>query len=157
LALATLDFAAASALAEATQDPETWVTIAQRALDAMDLSTAIHAFQQVGDVSKVMALQQLTHIEDRHLLAGHILALSEASADDAEKMLLAGQDTTTALQLRQDMRQWQKAIDIANVHDPSCCGSLLVQNAAMLEMQGEIGNALHAYQVRAGPCPSSYA
>jgi WD repeat-containing protein 19 len=123
------------------------VNIAESVLDAMDLDTAILAFRQVGDMSKVMALQKIMHIEDCHLRAGHILALSETSAGQAEKLLLAGQDPSAALHLRQDMRQWQKAIELAKVHDASACASLLIQHASMLEIQGDNGNALRSFQV----------
>ena len=56
-------------------DKETWLQLAAQALHLMDTGMAVASYRQAGDASMVLALEKVAHIEDRNLLAGHILVL----------------------------------------------------------------------------------
>lgn len=144
------DLPAACQAAQDARDTDAWLSVAERALDVLELDTAIHAYRQAGHATRALDLQRLSHIEDRHLLAGHVLAIDEGGADAAEKLFFAAGDPSAALRLRQDMRQWDRAVEIAGEHKPEDRGALAVQHAAMLEAQGDSRSALRAYQVRPG-------
>lgn len=69
----------------------------------------------------VMTLTRLANIEDKNLLAGHVLALVHQEYDQAQRHFLASSQKRAALDLRRDLRHWDKALELAQELDPTRC------------------------------------
>ena len=50
----------------------------------MAVSCGYRAFRMVGDASMVLSLQRLDCVEDKHLLAGHLIVLQDGDYDTAQ-------------------------------------------------------------------------
>ncbi len=46
-----------------------YVALGNRALEVMDIQTALNVYRQLGDAGMVMSLETIEDIEDKHLLA----------------------------------------------------------------------------------------
>jgi hypothetical protein len=63
---------------------ELWQEVASAALHVLDIDSAIAALREAGNASMVLGLERLRCMEDRYLLAGHVLALNEKDYDTAQ-------------------------------------------------------------------------
>lgn len=61
-----------------------WQEVANAALHVLDIDSAIAALREAGNASMVLGLERLRCTEDRYLLAGHVLALTEKAYDTAQ-------------------------------------------------------------------------
>lgn len=61
-----------------------WQEVANAALHVLDIDSAIAALREAGNASMVLGLERLRCTEDRYLLAGHVLALTEKDYDTAQ-------------------------------------------------------------------------
>lgn len=66
----------------------------------------------------MITLQGLQDREDKNLLAGHVMALVHQEYDQAQRLLLASSEKRAALELRRDLRHWDKALELAESLDP---------------------------------------
>lgn len=83
-ALAVNDIAAALSAATRIQQQPAFEQVGTAALELLELPAAIAALREAGNASRVLTLETLRTVEDRHLLAGYILALTEQEYDKAE-------------------------------------------------------------------------
>jgi hypothetical protein len=58
-------------------DKKAFKVLGMQALELLDIELAIRCFRQLHDVAMVYALEKVRHLEDKHLLAGHISLLNE--------------------------------------------------------------------------------
>jgi WD repeat-containing protein 19 len=100
----------------------------------------------------VLALESVALLEDRHQLAGQVLAVVDKDYDGAQQMFLRGQDQFAALQMRKDLKHWSAAMRIAEQFDPEDMANIMTQHAATLEMQGDPAGALRFFKVCSFPC-----
>lgn len=70
--------------AQQLKAPESWKALGTAALELLDVDMAIAAYRQLGDASMVLSLESLRSIEDRNLLAGHVLVLLEKDHAQAQ-------------------------------------------------------------------------
>jgi hypothetical protein len=61
-----------------------WQEVANASLHVLDINSAIAALREAGNASMVLSLERLRCTEDRYLLAGHVLALTEKDYDTAQ-------------------------------------------------------------------------
>eukprot|EP00873_Tetraselmis_striata_P029142 jgi/Tetstr1/449406/TSEL_036501.t1 len=144
--LAIGDLKAAWEAAIAIKSKEAWGLLCDAAMRAMDLELAIWVFRHQGDASMVMSLERIRHVEDKNLLAGHILVLKEGDYDTAQELFLRSSYPLAALEMRKDLKHWDQAMKLAEQLDPGSIGAISRQYAGMLEVKGDFPAALDYYQ-----------
>lgn len=87
-ALAANDIDSALAAATRMQQPQAFADVGAAALELLELPSAIAALREAGNASHVLALDALRNVEDRHMLAGYILALTEQDYETAEVCII---------------------------------------------------------------------
>ncbi|GAQ81709.1 hypothetical protein KFL_000880240 [Klebsormidium nitens] len=143
LALLRLKPAFMEALLLKKQDA--WERLARAALRELDVDLAARAFRQLGDAGMVQSLLGIAHVEEIHLLAGHVLLLLGEDYDAAQERFLQSSRPIAALEMRKDLRQWDQALKLARQLDPSSVGDISREYAQLLEMRGEFQPALDYY------------
>jgi WD repeat-containing protein 19 len=93
----------------------------------------------------VMSLQELQHVEDRCLLAGHI-SLLFCDYQRAQDLFLASSRPTAALEMRRDLLQWDQALKLAQALAPLQIPDICVRYGQQLEFRDEIDAALKMYE-----------
>ena len=95
-----------------------WFALSNKAMEMLNIELAIRVYRQLGDAAMVQALQDLAHIEDKNLLAGHVLLLF-GDYGRAQELFLASSFPQAALNMRRDLLQWEQALKLAHVIDPN--------------------------------------
>lgn len=93
-ALAVNDITAALAVAMRLQQRGAFAKVGAAAMELLELPSAIAALREAGNASKVLALEALRNVEERHMLAGYILALMEQEYDTAEVCIAICRDAS---------------------------------------------------------------
>lgn len=125
---------------------EVWGVLCDSALHAMDVDLAIWVFRHQQAASMVMSLERIRHIEDKNLLAGHILVLKDGEYDAAQDLFMRSSYPKAALEMRRDLKHWEEAMKLAEQMDPDSIGSISRNYAGMLEVRGDYPAALDNYQ-----------
>lgn len=99
--------------------PQVWQALGLRALEMLDIDMAVAAYRMLADASMVLSLEQIRHIEDKNLLAGHVLVLLERDSAAAQvretgltsghiedKKLLSGHVLVRCWSLTRQLRMW---------------------------------------------------
>ena len=120
--------------------------LCEAALDAMDVELAIWIYRHQGHASMVMSLERVKHIEDKNLLAGHILVLKDADYNTAQELFLRSSYPQAALEMRKDLKHWEEALKLADQLDPDSIGQISREYGGMLEVRGDYPSALDYYQ-----------
>ncbi|GAX77949.1 hypothetical protein CEUSTIGMA_g5391.t1 [Chlamydomonas eustigma] len=128
------------------RNPEVWKTLGMAALEKLDMDMALAAFRMLGDASMVLSLEQIQNIEDKNLLAGHMLVLLERDVAVAQELFLRSSIPKAALEMRKDLKHWNEALKLADQLDPESIPTICKEHAASLEMTGEYSNAKTHYQ-----------
>ncbi len=81
-----------------------YVALGNRALEVMDIQTALNVYRQFGDAGMVMSLETIEDIEDKHLLAGHISQLF-GNFSKAQELFLESSSPKAALMMRRHLFQ----------------------------------------------------
>jgi len=132
------------------ESTDEWTALAFAALDALDVELASRCFRATGDAGMVMTLAGLLDCEDKNLLAGHVMALVHQNYDQAQRLLLASSQKAAALDLRRDLRHWDKALDLAREFEPGSVGEVSAEYARMLETRCDWESALGYYEEALG-------
>lgn len=132
-------------LALTLKTKEHWVALARRALDLLDIDLAVRVYRELRETAMVLALQDIKGVEDKDLLAGHILLLQGDYAN-AQKLFLASSNPVMALQMRRDLLNWDLALKLAAQLAPAEIPSICREYAQSLEVKGEYQQALNMYQ-----------
>eukprot|EP00808_Paulinella_micropora_P013350 g36582.t1 len=127
------------------KDPNLWKAIAAKALSSLEVEVAISCYRQIGDTSKVMALEAIRDVEDRYLLAGHIHLL-EGRFSDAENRFLKSSRRLTALNMRRDLRHWEEALKLASTLEPHSIPPICAGYAQEAEGKADWAKAQQLYQ-----------
>jgi WD repeat-containing protein 19 len=94
----------------------------------------------------VLTLESLAPIDDRALLAGHILLLHKGDHDAAQESFLRSGRPLAALEMRKDLKQWAAALALARRISPESVPEVGRQHAAALELVGDWAAAREHYQ-----------
>lgn len=87
---------------------QAWERLARAALRELDVDLAARAFRQLGNAGMVQSLLEISHVEEIHLLAGHVLLLLGEDYDAAQERFLQSSRPIAALEMRKDLRQWDQ-------------------------------------------------
>lgn len=129
--------------------PEVLQALAEEALIQMELELAIRAFRRLGDACMVLSLETISRIEDKKLLAGHLLVLlggDPRKYDEAQELFLSSTRPLAALEMRKDLKHWDEAMQLARRLAPEQLPALSAEYAQLLEHRGEYDAALKFYQ-----------
>jgi len=123
----------------------TWKALAKKTLELLDIDLAIHVYRQLEDVSIVLDLERIKHIEDVHLVAGHVaVMLNEYKL--ANKMFLRSSMPEEALDLQRDLLNWDQALKLGGMLRPERVPSICREYAQQLEFSGKYTTALQMYE-----------
>jgi WD repeat-containing protein 19 len=122
-----------------------WFALSNKAMEMLNVELAIRVYRQLGDAAMVQALQDLVHLEDKNLLAGHVLLLF-GDYGRAQELFLASSRPQAALDMRRDLVQWEQALKLAHVIDVCQVPGVSVKYALQLEMREEYGSALQTFE-----------
>merc|ERR1719502_2506534 len=122
-----------------------WLALAGKALENMDIHMAIRVYRQLGDPGMVMGLERISHVEDKNLLAGHILLIF-AQHQGAQDLFLSSSRPVTALEMQRDLLHWDQALKLAHTLAPAQVPELSVEYAQQLEFKGEHESALKMFE-----------
>lgn len=115
--------------AVAMRSGEAWAQLADAALGDLDLDLAVACYRQLGDASMVLSLEALKPVEDKALLAAHVLVLARRDYDGAQELFLRSAQPKAALQMRKDLKHWGEALRLAEQLDPGSVGVISKENA----------------------------
>jgi WD repeat-containing protein 19 len=105
----------------------------------------------------VLSLERIRSVEDKNLLAGHIIVLLEQDYNQAQELFLKSSQPLAALEMRKDLKQWDLALKLAKQLKPDELGSIYRENGALLEMRGEFEMALSCFERSLQHSPSDAA
>uniref|UniRef100_A0A915JBW9 WD repeat-containing protein 19 n=1 Tax=Romanomermis culicivorax TaxID=13658 RepID=A0A915JBW9_ROMCU len=100
---------------------------------------AIRVFRKIEDVSMVWNLEELRECEERNLLSAHLASFLE-NFDLAEQLYLQSSQPLSALEMRRDLLQWDKALTLADRLKPYEIPFIAKEHAQQLE--GNYANSL---------------
>ena len=132
-------------LALQMRNRDQWVLLGRRALDLLDIDLAVRVYRELKETAMVLALQDIKGVEDKDLLAGHILLL-QGDYTNAQKLFLASSNPVMALQMRRDLLNWDMALKLAAQLAPAEIPAICREYAQSLEVKGEYQQALGMYQ-----------
>ncbi|KAI3389401.1 hypothetical protein SNEBB_003676 [Seison nebaliae] len=115
------------------------------ALFHFEVEFAIDFYLSIGDASMVNALKQIVHIDERNLLAARIAVLLE-DFDLAQDYFMKSSYKIGALELRKDLLQWESALKLAKILNPSDLPYISRSYATQLEAHGDIPAAYKFYE-----------
>mmetsp|Transcript_4919 Transcript_4919/g.9502 ORF Transcript_4919/g.9502 Transcript_4919/m.9502 type:complete len:1390 (-) Transcript_4919:208-4377(-) len=124
--------------------PDTWQSLGRKALEQLDVNMAIRVYREMRDTAMVLALQKLVHVEDKHLLAGHICLLNQ-DYHKAQALFLSSSSPIAALHMRRDLLDWDQALKLANNLAEDQIPIICREYAQQLEVKGEYAQALELY------------
>lgn len=78
---------------------------------------ALRAYAQVEDLSMVISLREVLHVEDNRLLAGY-LAMFMNEYELAQKWFLSSTSPSLALEMRRDLLHWDEALKLSKKFAP---------------------------------------
>lgn len=119
-----------------------WKSLAERAMEMLNINLATRVCQQMGDAAMVEALEALDCIEDRNLLAGHV-AIILKDYDLAQKKFITSSFPYAALEMRRDLRHWTKALLLAEELFPREVMNISISLAQELELVRDFKGSLH--------------
>ncbi|KAH8095414.1 hypothetical protein JL720_2712 [Aureococcus anophagefferens] len=109
-----------------------WLALSGKAMEIMDIDLAIRVYRQLGDAGMVMGLERIAHLEDKNLLAGHVLLLF-SNYNAAQDLFLS-------------------SLKLAHTLDPSQVPYISVAYAQQLEFKGEYETALRMFEAALRAC-----
>eukprot|EP00899_Mesostigma_viride_P009995 jgi/Mesvir1/18998/Mv18958-RA.1 len=123
-----------------------WDALCKQALLLMDVPMATRVYRQQADAGMVLSLQKLTYVEDKNLLAGHMVMLADGDYNLAQELFLKSSQPITALDMRKDLKQWDQALKLARQLAPEQLALISREYANLLELRGEFEAALQYYE-----------
>lgn len=143
--LSLLRMEAAWKLALTIDSRDYWLALAGRAMHTLDIAIAKRAYRQLGDSGMVLGLNRIESIEEKNLLAGHVLMLFGEYAE-ARRLFLSSSDPMAALHMQKNLLQWEQALKLADSLAVELVPELSVSYATQLEFREEFEGALKMYE-----------
>jgi WD repeat-containing protein 19 len=137
-------------------EPAAWRAAAGKAMEVLDVDSAMRAQRALGDAAMVAALRALgTGPEDRGAAAGAMAALF-CDWDLAQDLLLASPHARAALDIRADLLEWDAAARLAARVEPRAAPIYQLEIAKTTELRGDARAALNAYNDAATALSAPY-
>ncbi|KAI6657490.1 WD repeat-containing protein 19-like [Oopsacas minuta] len=131
-------------LAHSLNNKNGWRQIAERSIYLLEVELAQRAYREEGEGGMVLSLESLISVEDKNLLAGHLLAL-RGEFDSAQDVMLRSSQPQAALSMRRDLLHWDQALQLARALSPEQIPAISREYAQQLEFQGDYSGALENY------------
>jgi len=131
--------------AKSINSPVLWKALGNKALEMMNISMAIIAFQELREVSIVAKLEDLELIEEKNLLSGHLATLF-GDFDLAETKFLNSSKPFEALNLRCNFGHWNEALVLATECFPKRIKDVSISLATELELAGDVKSAMEVLE-----------
>lgn len=132
-------------ICESLDEPEAWKELGKQAMIDMDIGFALRVYRKIQDAGMVYSLESLKNIEERNLIAGW-MAQYLGDFDLAQKMFLSSSKPREALEMRQNLQDWDAALLLANRLSKESIPLIAREYAGQLEFQGDYRNALDNYE-----------
>lgn len=132
-------------LCKVSDKREHWETIGKAALHDLDITFALKVFRHIEDAAMVMALENISHLEDVNLLAGNCALLLE-DVEAAKNLFARSHSPNEALELCRDLLQWEQAMALAANLSPTEVPYIAREYAQQLEFTGNYTEALVHYE-----------
>ena len=117
-------------------EQQPWEMLADTALTALDLTTALRIYRDaLNDFDSVAKIERFALIENIKTLCGHVASLFE-EYDLAQEYFLDSPEPVAALELRRHLKQWDKALKLAGKLAPAEVTTLSKFYAQQLESEG---------------------
>jgi WD repeat-containing protein 19 len=145
IALNLCKFDVAWNLAEEVNTVPAWEAFGNKALEILDIETALLVYQHLRKADKVLALAELQHVDDTNTLAGHICMLN-GNYKQAQSLFLDSSHPQLALTMRRDLLDWEQALTLAQNLDKKEVPFICREHAAQLEVMGEYQESLEMFQ-----------
>ena len=131
-----LQFGPAAKCAALQENNQLTEKLADAALRHLEVERAISFYRLSGNVSMVLTLEQILNIEDKNLIAGHIVVLLDGDYAAAQELFMKSPYPRAALDMRKDMKQWREALELAEDLAPEELPEICREYGGLLEMQG---------------------
>ncbi|XP_050543310.1 WD repeat-containing protein 19 isoform X2 [Daktulosphaira vitifoliae] len=122
-----------------------WEKLGKSCLEYFNLEIAIQIYSHIANVSMVWSLELIKDIEDKNLFAAHV-AMYLKEFDNAQKLFLESSNPIKALEMRQDLLQWDLALDLAKKLAPKRLPFISYKYGQQLELIGKASEALRQYE-----------
>jgi WD repeat-containing protein 19 len=122
-----------------------WLALSGKSMELLNVELAIRVYRQLGDAGMVASLQDLVHVEDRNLLAGHI-SLLFGDYNRAQELFLVSSYPLAALQMRRDLLQWDVALKLAQAFCSVQIPDICIRYGQQLELRGDSELALKMFE-----------
>lgn len=143
--LALLQYEDAWRLCDLLNDNDCWKQFGESALVNLELEWAIRAYKCLMDVGMVWSLQNILECEDKNALCGHI-SMFLGHFDKAEEWYLKSSEPESALNMRRDLLQWDRALHLAKKLAPLQIPFISREYASQLEFMGSYSEALNHFE-----------
>ncbi|TPX41030.1 hypothetical protein SeMB42_g05773 [Synchytrium endobioticum] len=125
--------------------PKPWEMLADAALTALDLSTALRVYRDaLNDLDSLAKIEAFAFVENIKTLCGHVASFF-GEYDLAQEYFLDSPEPMAALELRRNLKQWDRALKIASKLAPVEVTTLSKFYAQQLEAEGKHSEALTYY------------
>merc|ERR1719352_1370934 len=138
-------FQNAFALASVLKEELLWRALGRRALECLDITSALRAYREVPAPGMVQWLERFQGVEDKQLLSAHIAALFGFFAE-AQALFLSSCNPEAALDMHCDLHEWDQALHLAQSLAPHRLPEIYVQFATQLESRGDLAQALNYFE-----------
>ena len=132
-------------IASKLRDRANWLALSGKAMEVLDVDLACRVYRELGDPGMVMALNSISHVEDKNLLAGFISMMFD-EYQQAEDLFLRSSKPITALEMRRDLLQWDHTMKLAKALAPDQLPEVSIRYGQQLEFRGDYSRALELYQ-----------
>ncbi|KAK9870346.1 hypothetical protein WA026_006430 [Henosepilachna vigintioctopunctata] len=122
-----------------------WKMLGEECMAHLEIELAIRIYKKLEDVGMVCSLKNIVEIEDMKFLCGSV-SLILGDFDRAQAWFLGSSNPRAALEMRRDLLQWEKALDLAKKMAPEHIALLSREYAQQLEFIGSYSEALLHYE-----------
>ncbi|KAK6619206.1 hypothetical protein RUM44_003588 [Polyplax serrata] len=143
--LALLRYEDAWRICELLDDDECWKQFGESALVNLELEWAIRGYKKLKDAGMVWSLEGIAECEDKNALCGHV-SMFLGQFDKAEEWYLKSSEPDSALNMRRDLLQWDRALHLAKKLSPFQIPFISREYAAQLEFMGNYSEALSHFE-----------
>nr|XP_022918657.1 WD repeat-containing protein 19 [Onthophagus taurus] len=125
---------------------EQWKKLAKKAITTLDIEFAIRVYKQLEDSATILALEEISDVEDSKLLAGYVAMMFLDDFDRAQESFLKSSKPESALEMRRDLLQWDHALQLAKKMAPDQIPFISREYAQQLEFTGNFSEAFLHYE-----------
>lgn len=134
-------FQPAFALAGSLKEPLLWKALGRRALECLDIPSALRAYREVPSPGMVQWLERFQGVEDKQLLSAHIASLFGFFAE-AQALFLSSCNPEAALDMHCDLHEWDQALHLATSMAQHRLPEIYLKFATQLESRGDLAQAM---------------